>query len=54
MSKEKVLGIVRHVLTFASGLLVVKGYVDDQMAQELIGGLLGLIGTVWSVVSKKD
>ena len=54
MGKEKLLGIVRHVLTFAAGLLVVKGYVDDQMAQELIGGIIGLIGTVWSVVSKKD
>ncbi len=53
MSKEKVLGIVRHVLTFAAGLLVVKGYIDDQVSQELIGAVVGLVGTVWSVLSKK-
>jgi len=53
MTKEQVFGIVRHVITFAGGILVVKGIVDDAMVQEVIGGVLGLLGTVWSIVEKK-
>lgn len=52
MSKEKVLGIVRHVLTFAGGLLVTRGLLNEALSQELVGGLVTIIGIVWSVVSK--
>jgi hypothetical protein len=53
MAKEQVLGIIRHVITFAGGILVVKGLVDEAMVQEVLGGILGLVGTVWSIVDKK-
>ena len=53
MTKEQVIGIIRHVITFAGGILVVKGLVDDAMVQEVLGGVLGLVGTVWSIVEKK-
>lgn len=53
MSKEKVLGIIRHVLTFVGGGLVLLGYSDDAMVQELIGGAMALAGTVWSILDKK-
>lgn len=53
MSKEKLFGIIRHVLTFVGGALVLMGYTDDAMVQELIGGVMALAGTVWSVVDKK-
>jgi hypothetical protein len=49
---EKYLGIIRHVLTFAGGLLVMKGWADESLAQELSGGLIGLIGGIWSIISK--
>jgi hypothetical protein len=49
---EKSLGIIRHVLTFAGGLLVMKGWADESLAQELSGGLIGLIGGIWSIISK--
>jgi hypothetical protein len=52
MSKEQILGIARHILTFAGGFFVVKGYLDEGMLNELIGGVLALAGTVWSVVAK--
>jgi hypothetical protein len=49
---QKSLGIIRHVLTFAGGLLVMKGWADESLAQELSGGLIGLIGGIWSIISK--
>lgn len=53
MSKEMVLGIVRHVLTFGGGLLVTKGLIDETIVTELVGGLITLVGGVWSVFDKK-
>jgi hypothetical protein len=53
MNREKVLGIVRHSLTFVGGLLVAKGIVTEALSQEIIGGLVSLVGLVWSVLSKK-
>lgn len=53
MNKEKVLGIVRHVLTFAGGILIAKGFIEESVAQEVIGAAMTLVGSVWSIVAKK-
>jgi hypothetical protein len=53
MSKERILGIVRHTLTFVGGILIMKGIVDESMVSEIIGGVMTLAGTVWSVFDKK-
>lgn len=53
MSKEQVLGIVRHGLTFVGGLLVTKGLMDVDMVQEVMGAVITLVGAVWSVIVKK-
>lgn len=53
LSREQVLGILRHVLTFGGGLLIAKGLVDDTAWSEISGSVLTLVGTVWSVVSKR-
>lgn len=53
MVKEQVLGVVRHVLTFAGGILIMKGLIDESQQAEIIGGVCGLIGTIWSIVAKK-
>jgi hypothetical protein len=29
MSKEQILGIVRHTLTFVGGILIMKGFIDE-------------------------
>jgi hypothetical protein len=52
MSKDQIFGVVRHVLTFLGGFLVVKGYLDEGLLNELIGGAIALAGTIWSVVDK--
>lgn len=53
MNKEQVLGLLRHILTFVGGILVAKGTFDEATATELTGGLITVIGAVWSVLVKK-
>jgi hypothetical protein len=53
LTKEQSLGIFRHLLTFVGGILVLKGYIDEATSQEVIGGLITLTGTIWSIISKK-
>ena len=50
---EKVLGIIRHILTFGGGFIVAQGLVDESLFTELSGALLTLVGGIWSIVSKK-
>lgn len=52
-TREQVLGIVRHILTFAGGLVVAKGMVDAAMVETIVGSVATLIGAVWSIVAKK-
>ena len=51
---DKILGIIRHVLTFAGGYAVAKGYVDETTMLELVGAGVTIIGGIWSVVAKSD
>lgn len=53
MTKEQIQGIVRHVLTFVGGILVLQGVVEESLINELIGGVVALSGTLWSIFSKK-
>ena len=53
LTKEQILGIVRHALTFIGGIVVMKGLVDETLVTELIGGAMTLTGAVWSVINKK-
>jgi hypothetical protein len=52
MTKEQVLGILRHTLTFVGGILLMKGIIDETSWTELSGSALTLIGTIWSIVDK--
>jgi hypothetical protein len=52
LTKEQVLGIVRHTLTFVGGIVVAKGLVDESTVTEIIGGVLTLTGAIWSIVAK--
>ena len=53
LTKEQVLGIVRHALTFIGGIVVMKGWADDAIVTEIIGGVMTLTGAIWSVIVKK-
>lgn len=53
LTKEQILGIVRHALTFVGGIVVMKGLIDETMVTEISGGFMTLVGAVWSVIDKK-
>ena len=53
LTKEQILGIVRHALTFIGGILVMKGLVDEAVVTEIIGGAMTLTGAIWSIIDKK-
>ena len=52
MTKEQVLEIIRHTLTFVGGILLMKGIMDEATWTELSGSAMTLVGTVWSIVDK--
>jgi len=52
LTKEQILGIVRHALTFVGGILITKGLIDETILTEIIGGLTTLTGAIWSIIEK--
>ena len=53
LTKEQVLGIIRHSLTFVGGILITKGLLDETMVTELVGGVCTLTGAIWSIIVKR-
>lgn len=53
LTKEQILGIVRHSITFIGGILVMRGLVDETIVTEIVGGAVTLAGTIWSIIVKK-
>jgi len=53
MKKEQILGIIRHVITFVGGIMVMKGYIDSETFTQMSGALITLVGGIWSVLEKK-
>jgi hypothetical protein len=52
MSKEQILGLIRHLLTSVGGAVVMLGFFDDTLVTEITGGLMTAIGFVWSYIEK--
>lgn len=52
MTKEQILGISRHVLTFVGGILIMKGILDEGTWTTISGSAITLAGTIWSVIDK--
>ena len=52
MNKQQIIGIIRHSLTFIGGILVMKGIIDESTLGEVIGGVITLTGTLWSIIEK--
>lgn len=48
MNKDQILSIVRTVLKTAGAALVTKGVISDTGLESVIGGLITIIGIVWS------
>lgn len=53
MTKEQVLGLIRHSLTFVGGILIAKGLISEGTSTEIIGAVVTLVGSIWSVIKNK-
>jgi hypothetical protein len=53
LTKDQLLGVIRHALTFIGGILITKGLVDEGLFSKITGGILTLTGAVWSIINKK-
>ena len=53
MKREMVLGIIRHTLTFVGGIFITRGLIDESTLQTLVGSSITLIGTIWSIITKR-
>lgn len=51
--QEIFMGIVRHGLSWAGGLLVANGYANASTEQQIIGAGITLAGILWSWIQKK-
>ena len=51
--KKLLLALIRHVLTFLGGALVVND-IDSGLVNEAVGGILTTVGAVWSISDKKE
>ena len=53
MKKEQIFGLIRHALTIIGGALVAKGYIGDEVSEEIIGVIVSTVGIIWSFTAKK-
>jgi hypothetical protein len=53
LTKEQILGIIRHSLTFIGGIFVMKGLVDESTIEIVVASSITLVGTIWSIIDKK-
>lgn len=54
MNIDVILGIVRHLLTTFGGVLVTKGITDSTHLEAAVGGIIAIIGVIWSIVKNKN
>ena len=50
---DKVAGIIRHALTSLGGALVAGGYLTSDEWTTIAGGLMIVVGVVWSIIAKR-
>ena len=52
LTRDQFMGILRHVLTFLGGFLVIQGIAEESLVSEISGAIVTLAGGIWSIVSK--
>lgn len=45
---DTLIALLRHLLTFIAGIVVARGWISADMAAQLVGALIGLIGLAFS------
>lgn len=51
MSREQLLGLIRHALTVAGGYVIAQGVADEATVAAVVGAVMTLIGVAWSFVA---
>jgi len=51
-TKQALLSAIRSILAAIGGVLVAKGYTDDQTLQTVIGAVMTIIPIVWGIAHK--
>lgn len=52
LQQEQVLGIVRHIITFAGGALVARGKLSPTDLETISGIVAAIVGVGWSFLAK--
>lgn len=52
-SKDVILGLVRHVLTFGGGILGSTGWLLQSDVELVVGSIVAIIGAVWSGIKNR-
>jgi hypothetical protein len=52
MKTEEILSLARTVLTFVGSWVVQRGYIDDATLQMVVGAILTLASSGWSIYDK--
>jgi hypothetical protein len=53
MTKDSVLSVIRHLLTFAGGAILPAGAISGDELQAAVGAVISLIGILWGVYDKR-
>jgi hypothetical protein len=48
MSREQLLGFVRHIITFVGGMLVTRGKLDEGQLEAISGVIITIVGLIFS------
>lgn len=49
---EKVYSVIRHILSFAGGVLITKGVIDEAGLEEVVGSIMTIVAFGWSYYNK--
>lgn len=45
---DAIISLLRHVLTFVAGIIVAKGWITADMAAQLVGGVIAVVGVLFA------
>ena len=54
MTTASILGLIRHLLTFAGGYAIANGLADEATIEQLVGGIVTVLGVFWSIKNKAN
>jgi hypothetical protein len=54
MNAASILGLIRHLLTFGGGYAVANGIADEATIEQLVGGIVTVLGIIWSIKQKAN